>query len=401
MFDELDKYKTNTDKKNTKRVKNILSKIEKEYQKDNSLILVNLSTPKDKTYEKFELSKNQPDHALLAAILEFEDQHENDGVILISNDTGARIRARSLDISLVELDEEFLLPKGDSTEEKESKKLRKQLEELKNMLPQVELNFDDGKLFKKVELNPLLQTEKDYLETELILLKKTHSPFIIENQTNDTYTQKPIMLDDLLNSHKWIDSLSVLPQPSTKRKEEYNKELEKFYATYTNMLREKYQWNKILSNSVLLNLNISNNGTAPATDIDVYIVFPKSVRIVMYKDFPKFVEPKPPFKPKYHGDIDTSMIRSMQVFSTLTENFSYFMDKSIINNTWKHLKITTLEDGSTSIHYKYPNSLKHNLRLSLEPIWVVSTKSFQIIYKLLVSNYPKLIEGELNVEVIV
>ena len=204
VLDELDKYKTNTDKKNTKRVKNILSKIEKEYQKDNSLILVNLSTPKDKTYEKFELSKNQPDHALLAAILEFEDQHENDGVILISNDTGARIRARSLDISLVELDEEFLLPKGDSTEEKESKKLRKQLEELKNMLPQVELNFDDGKLFKKVELNPLLQTEKDYLETELILLKKTHSPFIIENQTNDTYTQKPIMLDDLLNSHNGL-----------------------------------------------------------------------------------------------------------------------------------------------------------------------------------------------------
>ena len=121
VLDELDKYKTNTDKKNTKRVKNILSKIEKEYQKDNSLILVNLSTPKDKTYEKFELSKNQPDHALLAAILEFEDQHENDGVILISNDTGARIRARSLDISLVELDEEFLLPKGDRQRKRSQK----------------------------------------------------------------------------------------------------------------------------------------------------------------------------------------------------------------------------------------------------------------------------------------
>ena len=401
VLDELDKHKTNPNKKIAGRIKNILPKIEQEQTNINSIVNACLPVPKDDTFSKFNLSRNQQDHALLSTILEFGAQNGFENIIFISHDTGPRMRARQLSISVIELDEKYLLPEEDSQEEKELKKLRKENAELKNNLPKVELTFNDGKIFRQVELSPLLQPEDDYCEKELKYIKEEHTLFAVENTIeNDVYTNTPILLESLVNNQKRINSLfGAINQPTIEQKEEYNQKLEKFYTEHEKIAREKYTWDKILSNTVLLDLDISNNGTAPANDIDIFLTFPNSVKILLFGNFPKFEKPKPPYKPKYSGDIDMSGIGINFMFNPPAKEYIHIMDKSVIKNTTEYFDAKNTNDGSAVVQYKYSDSLKHNLQFSLAPIWVVTKSSFKIKYKLLISNYPKQIEGELNINV--
>lgn len=167
VLDELDKHKTNSNKKIAKRVKNILPKIEKEENSTNSIIDTHLPVPKEKTFDKYNFSKNQQDHALLSAILEFAEQHDLTSVVLISYDTGPRMRARQLGIPVIVLSDIYLLADEESEEEKELRRLQKEIKELKNTLPNVVLTFDDGKKYKQAKLHPILQTEDEFLMKEM------------------------------------------------------------------------------------------------------------------------------------------------------------------------------------------------------------------------------------------
>lgn len=399
VLDELDKHKTNQNKKISGRVKKILPKIEQEQTNINSIVDVNLPIPKDDTFNKFNLSKSQQDHALLSTMLEFGEKYGLKNLVFISYDTGPRIRARHLGIYVLQLDDKYLLSEEESQEEIELRKLRKENTELKNTFPKVELTFNDGEVFKKIEISPLLQSEEDYTQNELNIVYKTHKPFAIENaKENDINTNISDLSNDLKKNLKWTHSLEA-KQPTVDQKEEYNRKLNLFYSEYDKIAKVKYKWDKIISNSVMLNLILSNNGTAPANDIDVFLEFPSSVKIYFYKDFPKFEKPTPPYKPKYKGDFDISGLSFNYTYNPPAKDYIYIIDKSIKESTLEKYDIEYLDNDNIVVRFKYSNSLKHNMHFSLEPIWVLCNSNFYVKYKLLISNYPKQVEGKLNINV--
>jgi predicted ribonuclease YlaK len=182
ILDELDKHKTNPNKKIAGRIKNILPKIEKEQTNANSIMNACLSVPKDATFDQYNLLRNQQDHALLAAILEFGALNGLENIVFVSHDTGPRMRARQLEIHVIQLDEKYLLPEEESQEEKELKKLRRENIELKNNLPDVVLTFENGEKFKKVEIKPITLTKDEYCSISLQSIEEQHIPFITKKK---------------------------------------------------------------------------------------------------------------------------------------------------------------------------------------------------------------------------
>ena len=396
VLDELDKHKTNQNKKISGRVKKILPKIEQEQTNINSIVDVNLPIPKDDTFNKFNLSKSQQDHALLSTMLEFGEKYGLKNLVFISYDTGPRIRARHLGIYVLQLDDKYLLSEEESQEEIELRKLRQENTELKNTFPKVELTFNDGEVIKKIEISPLFQSEEDYTQKELDIVYERYKPFVIENAIN---SNTPTLSNDLTKNLKYSNSLGI-NQPTVDQTEEYNRKLNLFYSEYAKMAKEKYKWDKIISNSVMLNLILSNNGTAPANDIDVILEFPNSVKIYFYKDFPKFEKPTPPYKPKYKGDFDMSWLSVNNMYNPPAKDYIYIIDKSVEKGTLEKYDIEHLDNDNTVIRFRYSNSLKHNMHFSLEPIWVLCKSNFYVKYKLLISNYPKQVEGKLNINLL-
>ncbi|MDR3046567.1 MAG: hypothetical protein LBU51_03010 [Bacteroidales bacterium] len=398
VLDELDKHKTNPNKKIAGRVKNVLPKIEREQTNANSIMITCLPIPKEATFNQYNLSKNQQDHALLSAILEFGELNGLEDIVFVSYDTGPRMRARQLGISVIQLDDKYLLPEEESQEDKELKKLQKENAELKNNLPDVRLTFEDGEKFKKYEIKPISLTEDEYCAIELKPIKKAYTPFVAENEIeSNPYYNTSAVLEQLMANQRKINTLWEINQPTPEQKEKYNQELEEFYSAYEKLYRDKYKLDKILSNTVQLNFKISNNGTAPANDIDVFLTFPNTVKILLYMNFPRYEKPKPPYKPKHAADFGTLGLNLNFLYNPPPKEYMRVVDKSIVKNTVKCCEINTLDDNSTEVRYKYSDSLKHNLNFMLEPIWAVGKNNFKIAYKLLISNYPKQVEGELNI----
>jgi predicted nucleic acid-binding protein len=390
VLDELDKHKTNSNKKIAKRVKNILPKIEEEQNKTDKKVIILFNIPKEEIFNEYQLSKNQQDHCLLASIIEFGKTNKIEDILLISHDTGPRLRAKNIGINAVDLEEKYLLQEEDSDEEKELKKLRKENSELKNNLPDVILTFDNKEAHKAFDIIPLNKSEDIYCFELLQPIKKEYSPFVLEEITHKNYFDHA--LNDLIASQRRIME-AIKPSATLEQKQKYNNKLESFYLEYENIFKEKYKWDTILSNAVRLDFDVINKGTAPAEDIDIFLSFPNMVKLLFFENFPKYEKPKSPYKPKYAHDIDMSGSVFSPLNSLPPKEYIRVMDKSCIENTVKYGKV----DNSSEVHYKCTESLKHNLKFSLAPIWAISKESFQIDYKILIANYPKPVEGTLNI----
>ncbi|MDL2239148.1 PIN domain-containing protein [Bacteroidales bacterium OttesenSCG-928-K22] len=391
-LDELDKHKINPNKKIAKRVKAILPKIENEQNKTDKILEVYMSIPKDETFNRYNLTRIQSDHSLLASVIEFGEVYGLENIILISYDTGPRIRARQIGINVFELDRRFLLKEEDSDEEKELKRLRKENVELKNNLPNVILSFQNGKIYENFEITPIAQTENEYCNVLLDEVKNQHKPFIKER--NIDYDN----LNDITNFEKNLPIIqNSFFSVTGEQKRNYNKKLNDFYIEYEKIFRERFKYDTILSYAVRLNLKVSNNGTAPANDIDIFLSFPDDTNVLFYNNFPKLKKPKPPFKPQNSYDYDRSHLAlPYNRFNLPPEEYIHIIDESYMENTIKHF---SLNNEGTAVNFKFQKSLKHNLQFSLEPIWVVAKNNFKIEYKLLIANFPQAITGELNVQI--
>jgi len=391
VIDELDKHKTNSNKNIAKRTKAILKKIEQD-QEIGSIEII-LSVPKTETYLNYGLNNVQQDHALLATILEFRESFDQDRHLLISYDTGSRLRAKQLGINACDLDEKYLLPSEESDEEKELRKLRKENAELKNNLPDVQILFAaNGKLFNEFKLNHLTQTKEAYLFKSLEPLKEKFFPFTTSEEKNEDISgETHLSFERLIASNTLQNFFESINQPTQEQKVKYNNELEEYYAEYNEIIKRKYKWDKLISKSVKLDFIVSNKGTAPANDIDIFLTFPSNVKLFFFKDFPEFKKPDPPYKPKFVGDMKMPVISLNPFDHVLAHEYMRIVDEKSIEGT-----IRCSDINNNVVRFEYQD-LKHNLCLSLEPIWAISEKNFNINYRILVANYPKKVEGLLNI----
>jgi len=75
----------------------------------------------------------------------------------------------------------------------------------------------------------------------------------------------------------------------------YNKEREEFFAKYDEYFSKLLQWEEQAGLTVGVDLTLSNDGTAPATDIDVFLHFPDDILVFEADELPKGPEaPDPP-----------------------------------------------------------------------------------------------------------
>ena len=146
VVDELDEKKIGTNKLSTKARK-VLNRLEELMDVDNAqiqekvFIEVILNKPQKKIYEDYELNFNEQDHRLIASILEFRDEKDDEDILLCTNDIGPRLRAKQYGITPLKLNEKYLLPFQESDEEKTIKKLERENRALKTKYPFFHLGF--------------------------------------------------------------------------------------------------------------------------------------------------------------------------------------------------------------------------------------------------------------------
>lgn len=256
---------------------------------------------------------------------------------------------------------------------KENKKLKNEISEIKNTRPLIIFSFEDGKENFLRKKNSPLPEKKGLIEKTLSDEKAKYSFLKRENPdpNDDSFTA----IQKMFNS------------PSDSQIIRYNANLEKYFESFEGYIDSLFE-QKLYNNNVLeINLLINNKGNSPADDLDVFIKFPQELKIVDKNRIKQIARTKPklPIIPK-PSPIDIGYMTS------------YFPQSNL--NKYRY-EVNYLINKNNEIHF-HINALKHNQGYPLDPIYVVYdeidyAESFQILYKIQVSNLTKEIDGVLNI----
>jgi len=403
VVDELDKHKRHQNGKIASRAKKVLARIESIVSDPDSFPLQYLTKrPALETFKRLQLDRQEQDDCILAAIVEFGVNYDDEEIIFISNDTGPRFRASSLGIRTGKLPESLQNPSEVSDEQKQIHKLVQENNKLKNAIPKISLTFEDGTTVFKGKLSPFQNPEEECIDH---LYRDIVGKY--QEMENEDLERKNQEINEKLNSvTNVMERLRLLSQKNAlgfnqiteEQVETYNRELNDFFTEYREYLKKDYKYNKLLSLKLPIDLRIRNEGNAPAVDIDIWLHFPDGFKLLNEDDFPDRPEkPIPPKKltGKYDFDeLNYPTFSSIHPFRNVAN--------SIPDINFNKPEIRETNSYEVDIHYQ---ALKHFQSTPIDTLFVVYRSASEIInfaidYKIIIGNVPEPIVGSLSVVVV-
>ena len=323
------------------------------------------------------------------------DQRGNEKILLVTNDLGPRLKAKKFGVECLVPDPSHELKSPEDELEKAIKNLKKENEQLKNLIPKLSVTFKNREKVKKYALAQVSENKEDFIDYEMEIIKNKYPVYPAEPVEN-SLENKP----DHSHSHfiEFKNLLDIIKEPriSKEDKEEYNSKLHEFYKDYEYYLELlfDYKAQSELTLEVLFDLN--NEGTSPAEDIDIYFHFPDGFELYDEESYPQ--EPIPPDAPEKPRSIYEPFRPPYMHYTQLGHKdlSSIIPDPNVSNPIIKKTNSYDVE-----VHIR---KLKHNESVSLDKMLVVfsdyeSIINFKVDYKMTCSNVPNVVNGSLNFNV--
>lgn len=346
------------------------------------------------SFEEHGLRESTNDDHLIACALDRKSSDTESEVVVVSNDTGPRIKARQHSIRALEPNRELMLPSAVEGAEKEKQQLLRRLKELEGGMPDLKLLFSSGKDFLKVILPEEVQYDESLIEKELERIKAEYPKLYPTSKPPDESNSLRRSIVIALG-----EGALQRDQPPPQEYDRYNTALEEYYASYEKYLKDSHNLQAMESNMVSLDIVVLNTGGAPATDIEIAMHFPDGFLLVAEDDLPtKFNPPRPPRKP----------MTSMEMLLNLP-NLAPSIDPSRLT----HLGLPPMRSNVSGPDIRETNSyevvvavgkLKHKDEERLDRLCVIfpsreQVKSFEIDCAIKSDNTPNDVKRVLRVVV--
>lgn len=346
-----------------------------------------------------QLNFNIQDDQLIASILSNKLEEPDQNIVLITSDLGLQLnmKARRVGIDTLRMPENFRIEDGPDPNQTKIKKLEQENRELKSSTPSLSLVFENGDKRKSFKLvKPVLLSENEI--EEKIAEKKSELAGYVKGEKSKNI--------DLPAGERGIESVinvlssSLIPKEEIQR---YNSDFELFIPKYKEYLTKILDYDNLIKRIIELKISLTNNGTAPAEDIDIYLYFDanfQQIADILEGDLPHPPEPPtPPEGPKtYQQKIIESMMSGLIVqspeFHNYNQAFSHVLPIDLSDRRIKRISSTEVQ-----VHIQ---KVKHNFQEPLGSLFVIfnnyeSAKSFNINYNILAGNIPQKIVRSLNV----
>ena len=314
--------------------------------------------------EDYGLCSITQDNIQIANILKYKSEGHN--VYFFTNDTGAKICARSYGIACHNLSD-YLLPEEDDPETIELKQLKKELFELKNRRPVLGIvdfeRLSNDVVFQNVKINLSLHPKKEFPR--------------YENPTS------PLNFNDSLGLPSIIRLSSINEIYDKSELERWEKAVKKYNKDYDEYEKEV---------SSMLSLRISkisiclkNSGTFKASHIVLKLIFPDDLTVFdSIEDFERIKPPKAPIPPKKRNDFLTYSMPTdlidIQCPKTLIA-LNYSLEKQNKHFVFKECFAYLLQNTQEKIH---------------ELFIINPPNGFTVSYELIAEELPKPLQGQLQ-----
>lgn len=400
VVDELDKHKRNSNSKIANRAKKVLNKIDQILEEDVPSYPIEYfnQKPNNSTLSKFNLQREEQDDCIIATILEFREKNDGAEINFVTNDTGPKLKCKSYGIQTIRLTDEYMMPNEKTEVEKQIANLIAENNNLKNKIPKINLTFTDGELVLKHQFEQYKIDRQSFVNDQYNREKIRLRP--IPDRNSDAEKSALLNNENLTPLQRAFNHANLnfgINRLSQEQIDGYNKDLENYYDDYLQYLSAKYEHEQYLSLIFPIHLELSNTGSVPAEDIDVWLHFPDGFKLYNLEECRKEpIAPIEPYRPK--NMFDYPRINFMDLYSP----GSISSPSNIHLGNFSSSGIPDIrQTNSYEVDYRL-GSLKHNLKLRLSTLIVeFSTfseiKSFSIDYRIMVGNIPNAIEGKMNV----
>lgn len=344
------------------------------------------------SFSEYGLRSDKPDDNLIASVLSL-DPETRETAVLITGDTGPRIKAGRLDLQRMSLPEEYKAESALSEIEKENRRLQQKIDRLENRLPDLDLVFEGDQKHCEFRVSEYDPPTEEAIEARMEEIKeqypkKEYQP--IEKPDNAE------TVGEILKSME--ASMAPLSRPSKQQIEGYNDRLDDFYEEYRKYLETQEVIKDVKGRMITLDVVIANTGSAPAEDIDVFMHFPDGFRLFSDETLPEMDidEPQSPKEPTGgFPNIGAGL-------AGMTDPARHVQTPTVAspgNVSSPNIEETNSYDVDFGVR-----KLKHNMRASCGPFYVIfdsveDASSFSIGYRINTADLPDDTEGELHVSV--
>lgn len=317
-------------------------------------------------FKSHDLSHDIADDQLIASALDYASQ--NTPVYIATDDTGVMFKVEAREgIKILELLDEHRLKAEPDKLEAENAKLRQRVALLESRIPKLSVAFEGGKS-----------------RQERFFTKPSMENVLSPLQIRKKYPLKDISIPEekLPKPRGTIEHLKAHYGSPTYQ----NKKIEEYYESYDKYYADRVAYKEEISLRFWLRLVISNDGTAPASGIDLYLYLPEGVKAVA--NSPE--EPKCPSPP---GERLHNPMRDWHL-----HNYAHLVSAHSANrNNGK----PSIEDNGSVVRISVDN-LKHGFEHECDYITLrfqdwQSFKSFEMKFSISANEIPEATEGTLHV----
>lgn len=338
------------------------------------------------------LNPQVSDDVLIAQVLAFKKETQEE-VILITDDDGVglMVKAKHWGIAFLEPPEAMRLPPEPDPEQKERDELRRKVALLEGARPELKLRFFGGTTTIHLE-RPSIDLEAS-VNAEVMEIRKQYPPLPLPESPAAPKTAPigfgKMSLDEIMKSPSAIAYFSEVPwQQDSQLIQNYNGQLQAFISQSEAVIRKNAH---MAARTVIVQMEIENSGSAPATDLRIKMHFPDGFELLEEKDLEECLEemPEPPIHPgnrnrAWNLDDYRFPVASLPSIKDLKIHGPHLSIEKTnsYNLRWELLK---LQQGE---HYSIgPMAL----------IFEAAPFSFAITCEVVADNVPEIVRGELSV----
>jgi rRNA-processing protein FCF1 len=341
------------------------------------------------------LVRDIADDHIIATLIELQVEASSTSVVLLTRDTGLKLKARTHGFSVVSLPDSASLPDEVLPSEKKIKELETQVRELQNARPKLRLVFLGGDNNLNLSFERADQLPESDIANRMADLRNKY-PKMVERAKTPNPDATPGSLYSLFSA---ASGLAAVDSGSIR---EYNESLDSFFGDYGEYLKELsafYAWE---SRTTAINIILVNEGSCPADDIDIFMHFPDGFALFGEDDYEK--EPQVPKAPRKPRSILDEASAGFAIGSFNYRDHLYAQDLRHFhlpagpsNVSGPKIKRTNSYDVKVNVR-----KAKHGIEVALDVLYLTfessaEIRSFAIDYAVHASNLPTHVNGTLNV----
>lgn len=323
------------------------------------------------------------DDVLIATVLQYRDDHPDDHVILVTDDTGVRLKAAQLDLDVRALPEAWRLSPEPDPVEVENRDLNRQLEALQNALPKLVVSIRVGETASQhasftIESPPVLNEAA--VAAKLEELRAKHPK---------RYPPQPADAGTTSSALKAMTAFGAMAGISDAEYDRYNQGVNDYLRDYEAYVKAAWIATLVHRRTISFHIEISNIGTSPADDVDVHLHFPDG--FTLSSEGPEMPQvPRPPHPPQTAMEI---LQASMPYSSAMHFPSAIGRPTPVSAFSIKRTKSYDVDDHFLRI--------KHGGSVTMPEMFVLfdsfeDAKSFSCHYTVRPANLPEALSGDLH-----